>query len=404
MLLQTLYDKVEIHRQKKIIYAKFLQPHTVLSTCRAAGGFRSDLDYIYNHQSCEPCAHSQRMSPAAYRNPQTYRKNICQEYELPDQRCATLGTAANMNNACIASRTFRDLTVSAVCTGGVEGNAGRAGDPASVVEVEDGFERLDPANAMPGPGTINTMLFISTPLTEGAMVRTIMTATEAKTAALQELAVNSRYSDSLATGTGTDQIAVAACSGSGARLTSAGKHSKLGELIGQVVSEAIKQTLARQNNMTPSGQCSAKIHLERFGINRKSMQETICWYLETDQAELLCNNFPAIERDPVTVAAVAAMVHLKDKITWGILPATCWTEVMGSFAAQVACAVSGSYEKLGEYRNFLAPPSSNTGNRDFLELVCKAIAIGFEDKWRNLDALQEETCADSKEHMAVAQD
>ena len=231
------------------------------------------------------------MSPAAYRDPLTYRKTISQEYGLPDERCATLGTAANMHNACIASRTFRDLTVAAVCTGGVETNAGRAGIRLPWWSRQRGFERLDPAEAMPGPGTINTMLFISTPLTEGALVRTIMTATEAKTAALQELAVNSRYSDGLATGTGTDQIAVAACAGSGTRLTSAGKHSKLGELIGQVVSEAIKKTLAMQNNMTPSSQCSAKIHLERFGLNRKSMQETICWYLETDQAELLCSNF-----------------------------------------------------------------------------------------------------------------
>ncbi len=34
-----------------------------------------------------------------------------------------------------------------------------------------------------------------------------MMATEAKTAAFQELSVNSRYSDGLAIGTGTDQIA-----------------------------------------------------------------------------------------------------------------------------------------------------------------------------------------------------
>ena len=33
-------------------------------------------------------------------------------------------------------------------------------------------------------------------------VRAVMTATEAKTAALQELALSSRYSDGLATGTG----------------------------------------------------------------------------------------------------------------------------------------------------------------------------------------------------------
>ena len=50
------------------------------------------------------------------------------------------------------------------------------------------------------------MLPVNQELTEGAMVRVIITATEAKTAASNELSVGSRYSDDLATGTCTDQI------------------------------------------------------------------------------------------------------------------------------------------------------------------------------------------------------
>ena len=183
-----------------------------------------------------------------------------------------MGTAANMNNAAFACERFRDLQVVAVVTGGVEGNAGRAGDPAAVVETADGFEKLPPAARGPGPGTINSMVLINKPLIAGAMARTIMTATEAKSAALQELVVNSRYSDGLATGTGTDQIAVAAMQTDEPPLTSAGKHAKLGELIGLAVKAAVKQTLANQNNLTPAGQCSAKIHLQRFGLDLACMK------------------------------------------------------------------------------------------------------------------------------------
>ena len=114
---------------------------------------------------------------------------------FPAETCATMGTAANMNNAALIAEEFRNLMVVAVVTGGVETNAGRAGDPASVFETADGFETLPPSASPPGPGTINTMVLINKPLIPGAMVRTIMTATEAKSAALQELAVNSRYSD-----------------------------------------------------------------------------------------------------------------------------------------------------------------------------------------------------------------
>ncbi len=381
MLLDTFYDGVEIHREEKIIYAKFLVPHRVLSTCRVAGGLREDIRYLYNHQSCEPAGHMHKLTQTAIRDPEGYRKKISECYGLPAETCATLGTAANMNNACIETRAFRDLSVTAVCTGGVEANAGRAGDPAAVVETPEGFTRLQPAAAMPSPGTINTMIFINKPLISGAMVRVIMTATEAKSAALQELAVNSRYSDGLATGTGTDQIAVAAVRTDEPPLTSAGKHAKLGELIACSVLHAVKGTLALQNGLTPAGQCSAKIHLERFGLTRQKMIEIICRNLSESRAELLCKNFSEIERDPVTVAAVAAMAHLKDKFSWGILPITCWGEVMGTYAAQIACAVSGDYTRMAVYRRKLAPTQADKGNGVLVDLSCRALALGFADKW-----------------------
>ncbi len=388
MLIDTFYNGVAIHREEKIIYAHFLKPHAVLSTCRLAGGLRTDLRYLYNHQSCEPAGHHHGPTSMAIRDPLGYRASICDKHSLPAEFCATLGTAANMNNACIAVQSFRDLTVAAVCTGGVEGNAGRVGDPASVVETATGFEKLPAADSIPGPGTINTLLFIGKPLIPGALTRCIMTATEAKTAVLQELAVNSRYSGGLATGTGTDQIAVAAMEDDGPPLTSAGKHSKLGELIGHAVYKAIKGTLARQNNLTPAGQCSAKIHLERFGLTRAALLEKICSFLGSEQAELFRFNFNAIERDPVTVAAVAALVHVKDKMTWGVLPKTCWSEVMGSFAAQVACSVSGKYARMEEYRQSLAPTMELCDNAAFLDLACHALARGFTEKWREIPSGQ----------------
>lgn len=44
MLLGTYYKGVEIHRVDKIVYARFLVPHRVISTCPAAGGVREDLN------------------------------------------------------------------------------------------------------------------------------------------------------------------------------------------------------------------------------------------------------------------------------------------------------------------------------------------------------------------------
>lgn len=378
MHLDTCYNGVELHCGDKIIYGRFLEPHMVLSTCRAAGGLRRDIEYVLNYQSCEPAKHNRRFFRLS---PQACQKTICEPHGLPAAKCAAMGTAANMHHAAFVTKKFRELEVTAVVTGGVETNAGRAGDPASVMENQDGFEKLPPARGIPGPGTINIMLFISRPLTEAALVRTIITATEAKSAALQELAVNSRYSDGLATGTGTDQIIAAAPDREGFRLTWAGKHGKLGELIGRAVKEAVKETLAKQNRLTPMGQCSVKIHLERFGCTRASMRDGITRHLEAKQAALLTDNFSGIIRDPLTVAAVAGMAHIRDKFSWGILPSSCWREIMGATAAQAACAVSGRYDKMARYREILGQAAYSNSKKHFLGLCWQSLALGFADKW-----------------------
>lgn len=378
MHIQTFYNGVELYRGNKIIYGRFLEPHLVVSTCRAKGGMAQGLAYVMNHQGCEPCNHRRQID---IRDTGGYQRAICEPHGLPPERTATMGTAANMNHAAFVSQSYGALEVVAVVTGGVETNAGRAADPASVLETPDGFEKLEPAEKIPGPGTINTMLFISQPLTRAALTRTIMMATEAKTAALQELSVNSRYSDGLATGTGTDQIIVAAPDREGYRLTWAGKHAKLGELIGLAVKDAVKETLAKQNGLTPMGQCSVKIHLERFGASRESLLAGISSHLDDGQAQLLSDNFANILRDPLTVAAVAGLVHIRDKFSWGTLPQSCWPEIMAGAAAQVACTISSRYDRMDSYRRKLCQTGKKQNNGAFLRVCCRAMALGFEDKW-----------------------
>ncbi len=380
MLLGTYYDSVEVHREEKIIYARFLTPHRVISTCQAAGGLRDDLSYLYNHQSSEPSGHHHSSHSIAASDPIAYRALVCGRYLLPHDQCATLGTAANMRYAVTKQTCFRDLVVVAMCTGGVEGNAGRVGDPATVYEHNGVYERISRGEPVVH-GTINTMIFINHELTPGAMVRTVMTATEAKTAVLQELAVNSRYSNRLATGTGTDQIGVAARLDTGLPLRSAGKHSVLGELIGKVVHDAIKGTLALQNQLTPDGQRSVVRHLERFGTTRQDMTAAIASLLGEEKGALLRENFTVIERDPFVVAAVTALVHVRDKVAWGILPESCLPELWATYGAQVAAAVSGDYGLLAGYRDSLAACRDNGSDEDLIRLVEKAMALGYKDKW-----------------------
>jgi adenosylcobinamide kinase/adenosylcobinamide-phosphate guanylyltransferase len=116
----------------------------------------------------------------------------------------------------------------------------------------------DPATYEEKPGTINLIVVLNQPLTESALVEATAMITEAKTRALFDVRVKSTVSDSLATGTGTDCVAVACPTGiPTARYC--GKHTLLGELMGRAVSEAMEEGLRRagvsQERRREEGRC-----------------------------------------------------------------------------------------------------------------------------------------------------
>lgn len=379
MLLRTFFDAIELHRGDKFVCARFLRPFKVISTCPDNGGLADHLDMVFNHQCCEPGGHQMAHLMAAHRQPARYHAVLLADHGLPGKAAAGLGTAANMHNLCIAEEQYRELAVVAVATGGVEGNAARAGDPASYHEYDGVFHRIGDI----GPeqhGTINVMLAINTPLTDGAMVRAVMTATEAKAAVLQELSIPSRQSPALATGTGTDQLAVMAPAEGAAPLSSAGHHGKLGELIGRAVARAIRDTLVWQNGLTPNRQCSCGQLLERFGAGVAALSERIAALLpDADLADLARANLHALDRDPPSVAATAALIHLHDQISWGVIPPTCWPEIAAQQAALLAAAASGRVDRLADYRDALAVGAFSP--EALVTLVAAALALGFGDKW-----------------------
>lgn len=151
---------------------------------------------------------------------------------------AFLTTGADMDNLAICEKNYQEFMVCCLATAGVKGNAQRMGvDEAGSVERDGKFENL--------PGTINIILLTSATLSDGAMARAIITATEAKTAALQDMDIRSTYTpETQATGTGTDNIIVV--SGKGLLVRYTGGHAKMGELIGMATKQAVAEAVKRQ--------------------------------------------------------------------------------------------------------------------------------------------------------------
>lgn len=93
-------------------------------------------------------------------------------------------------------------------------------------------------------GTINIWLFVNGHLTEEAFIQAVMTATEAKAQVLRELNIKDKRTGTIATGTSTDSILVAATQ-QGETLSYAGTATELGQLIGKSVYAETKKAIQR---------------------------------------------------------------------------------------------------------------------------------------------------------------
>lgn len=96
------------------------------------------------------------------------------------------------------------------------------------------------------PGTINTWVFVNGEMTEEAFIQCIMTATEAKAKVLQNLEVKDPRTGTIATGTSTDSILIAATQ-SGTSFEFAGTITPLGKLIGKAVYECTKEAIEKSD-------------------------------------------------------------------------------------------------------------------------------------------------------------
>ena len=388
MLLNTYFDAIELHRNDKFVALRFRAPHRVISTSLDNGGVAADLDLVYNHQGCEPAGLlSRHPSRAVIDRPDLYAAALLERHGLGGLRAAQLGTAANMSNLAVVLEEYRDIAVLAVATGGVEGNAARAGDPASGYEFDGRYEPIT-REQPPAHGTINVMIALNQPMLDGALVRAVMTATEAKTAALQELSVPSRYSPELATGTGTDQVAVCVpAKGSAKPLRGAGHHTTAGELIGKAVRRAVKETLLFQNGMHPAERGSCMRLMERFGFHGETLIDAILPLIPEDARATVRHAPPILDRDPLTALAVAAFVHVHDQLSWGSAPAPCRREAAASHGAQIAVSAAGRRDRWNHFHDTLAERCAAAGRDDPAFVVPLALGIGYAEKWEQQHAM-----------------
>lgn len=210
----------------KTLLIELKKPMRVLSTLE---GEREGITALGNHGTPPPC-----WSIGHRIGLEVSWQRICGVMGKGRRESSFLMTGASLDCLALIKAQFRDTTVYALVTAGVRGNAIRSAYDEGLF-----YE----------PGTINIILMANATLSSRARTRAIIAATEAKSAALQDLDIRSQ-GDPLrwqATGTGTDEIIVV--EGSGPILDCAGGHCKLGELIARAVYDGVREAIFRQNGI-----------------------------------------------------------------------------------------------------------------------------------------------------------
>jgi len=304
-----------MYREQKALVIKFKGRRNVHSTSPLNGAYSEKLNYVYNYDGTQGPERTYVFKETTYKK---HLKKIAEKLGLKTEFTSGISTSASIDNISIKEESYKGITTTAIVTAGVDINGGRAGDPAS-------FDERDLLNKKKNKfGTINIILEIDVKLPPEALTRALVTCTEAKTAALQELMIGSKYSNGLATGTGTDGNIIISNLDSSVYLTNTGKHSKLGELIGLSVKKAVKEALYKQENCDPDSQHSILKRFERYGITEESLWQKYKNDFNQDSSTKLdfINHFQSINRNNKLVTVSSLIIHLLDEYRWGLLEKT----------------------------------------------------------------------------------
>jgi len=283
-----IYDFVN-----KTLIIDFKASMEILSTLE---GYRKNIKSVGNHYSPPSCwgiGHNEGL--------EKIRSGIYKVIGMNRSDASFLFTGANMDHLSIQKAEFKDMTVYALVTAGVMSNALRMSrDSGNYYE----------------PGTINIILLTNMSLTKRAMARVIISATEAKTAALLDMDIRSSAASVKyrATGTGTDNIIIV--KGTGVEIDTAGGHSKMGELMAKAVYAGVKEAVCKQNGIKGSRNIFQRLN-ER-GVSAYSLIfETGCdCKINKGKLGLMVEQ---VLLDPVYSAFLEAALALSDDYEKGLI-------------------------------------------------------------------------------------
>jgi adenosylcobinamide amidohydrolase len=211
-------------------------------------------------------------------------------------------TAAKIINMTHVAKSDGNITVNVIATAG----------------ASHGESAGEPINAEQTDGTINIIVVVNGNPTDGCLAAIFVTATEAKTAALNDLDIRSRYSGEAATGTITDSLSVATTN-VGSTIELGGPASNLGQLVSSCVREAVKEAVKKQDGTIPSRSIAARLKARHLPLEKLAFELSKIRSLNADE-NVLVKKLNKVLSIPLYAAFLMAAAKLDDDMKKGLIP------------------------------------------------------------------------------------
>jgi adenosylcobinamide hydrolase len=309
MKIDSKIKNVQAQIKGNILVIKSTTPLRILSSAIFNGGL-TDANAVLNIQVPEGSGSKKN---DFHWNPENFLIEQVQKLHLQKDTTVALMTAAKMHNLAVCTEKCGETAITVFAT---------AGKTVAVTAGEPAASRLGQKI-----GTINIILLVDGNLTDGCMVETIKTMTEAKTVALRELDLRSQFSGDLATGTLTDSVLVG-CTKRGAVIQYAGTFTLLGELIGKCVRESVKTALYKQERLSSGRSMLDRLNERGISPEKIMLLKPGFQNLSEDAKKQFQEQLETILSDKRICSLVAASLRLDEDYGKGLIP-ECTTDKIG---------------------------------------------------------------------------
>ena len=166
-----------------------------------------------------------------------------------------------------------------------------------------------------GKGMTHVLVVLDCNTPEYGMLRATVTANEAVTAVVQDLLLRSDGGADAASGSVCQSITVVRNRNSDLLLHGTGKHTKLGQLIGETVKAAVADS-ASANGVSSESVSDAMAMLSMYGYGHEDLfNMTGCRDLNAFSVSL-----DRVSMESHVAASVSAVMFIADEVRWGLIP------------------------------------------------------------------------------------